>query len=124
MGLVKLEATAANETGLPTSTEFVLSDWIATLGGPETIIDTWVLAVEPEASVAVIVRLCVPASLVLGNQVKTPEPSMLETVIFELVILVPLTESAMVYVGLANPDCEILNETSVPGDTVLPGESD
>jgi hypothetical protein len=86
---------------------------------PSTVIVKEAVAVWPEESVTVITILCVPGSLVVGVQLKSPDE-----LIFELVTLVPLKESLTEKVGLEKPDDTAAKETSWPVSTTLPGERD
>jgi hypothetical protein len=90
-----------------------------TEGAALTVSVSVVVALSPIESLTAIVRLCVPISLVTGVHEKLPDEFM-----FPLLTLLPEAESLMVYVGLVKPEAETLNETFVPTEMFVLGESD
>jgi hypothetical protein len=120
LGPLKPDATALNVTVCPGVTvELGESDWIDSEACALTVICSSTVAVSPCESLTVIVRLCVPTSLLFGVQLKLPDELM------SPVEAVPLAnESLRAYVGLLKPDADTVNETFVPTLTLVLGESD
>ena len=94
-------------------------DWIDMEGELLTVRVCIVVALFPFESVMVIVRLWVPASWAEGVQLNCP----LALIWLPLIVL-PLIESAIAYVGLEKPEVERAKETAVPIDTVVLGDRD
>jgi hypothetical protein len=120
VGVVNPAATTVNDSVCPLiMLELGESDWIESEGAELTVSVSCVVAVSPDESVTVMVRLCIPTSLLAGVQLNWPAVFMLP-----LVMLVPPAESVSAYDGPLNPVVEIVKETGVPTETLVLGDSD
>jgi hypothetical protein len=120
-GFVNPEAEALKKTVWPTLIDEPGDrEFMETVGGPETTSCSETLAVLPDWSDKLTVRLCVPTSEEVGIQVKTPFE-----LTFPLEILLPESESATLYeIKPLKPEERTLKVTSLPILSFVPGDND